>query len=146
MNDRVEIIANDKGNRTIPSYVAFTETERLIGDAAKNKVARNPVNTVFDAKRLTGRKYNDTIVQKDCKLWPFRVEGGHDDKPMIVVKFLRENKKFHSEEISSMVFIKMKEISESFLSKPIKHAVITQLISMIFLKTSHKRCRSYCRT
>ena len=87
MNDRVEIIANDQGNRTTPSYVAFTETERLIGDAAKNQVARNPVNTVFDAKRLIGRKYNESIVQKDCKLWPFKVEGGHDDKPMIVVKF-----------------------------------------------------------
>jgi heat shock protein 1/8 len=125
MNDRVEIIANDQGNRTTPSYVAFTETERLIGDAAKNQVARNPVNTVFDAKRLIGRKYNDTIVQKDCKLWPFKVEGGHDDKPMISIKFKGEQKKFHPEEISSMVLIKMKEIAESFLSKPIKHAVIT---------------------
>ena len=125
MNDRVEIIANDQGNRTTPSYVAFTETERLIGDAAKNQVARNPVNTVFDAKRLIGRKYNDPIVQKDCKLWPFKVEGGHEDKPMIVVKFKGENKKFHPEEISSMVLVKMKEIAESFLSKPIKHAVIT---------------------
>ena len=125
MNDRVEIIANDQGNRTTPSYVAFTETERLIGDAAKNQVARNPVNTVFDAKRLIGRKYNDSIVQKDCKLWPFKVEGGHEDKPMIVVKFKGETKKFHPEEISSMVLVKMKEIAESFLSKPIKHAVIT---------------------
>ena len=125
MNDKVEIIANDQGNRTTPSYVAFTETERLIGDAAKNQVARNPVNTVFDAKRLIRRKYNDSIVQKDCKLWPFKVECGHEDKPMIVVKFKGENKKFHPEEISSMVLVKMKEIAESFLSKPIKHAVIT---------------------
>ena len=127
MNDRVEIIANDQGNRTTPSYVAFTETERLIGDAAKNQVARNPVNTVFDAEKLIRRKYNDIIVQKDCKSWPFQVEGRHDDKPMIFVKFKGENKKFHPEEISSMVFVKMKEIAESFLSKPIKHTVITVL-------------------
>lgn len=125
MNDRVEIIANDQGNRTTPSYVAFTETERLIGDAAKNQVARNPTNTVFDAKRLIGRKFTDTIVQKDCKLWPFQVEAGPDDKPRIVVKFKGETKKFFAEEISSMVLTKMKETAEAFLSKTIKHAVIT---------------------
>merc|ERR1712066_241100 len=86
MNDRVEIIANDQGNRTTPSYVAFTEQERLIGDAAKNQVARNPVNTVFDAKRLIGRKFSDDTVQADTKLWPFKVEAGPADKPLIVVK------------------------------------------------------------
>jgi L1 cell adhesion molecule like protein len=125
MNDRVEIIANDQGNRTTPSYVGFTETERLIGDAAKNQVARNPTNTVFDAKRLIGRKFTDTVVQKDMKLWPFQVEAGPDDKPRIVVKFKGETKKFFAEEISSMVLTKMKETAEAFLSKPIKHAVIT---------------------
>merc|ERR1711988_2020024 len=126
-NDGVEIIANDQGNRTTPSYVAFTETERLIGDAAKNQVARNPVNTVFDAKRLIGRKFNDSIVQKDCKLWPFKVEstGGTEDKPIIAVKHKGEFKKFHPEEISSMVLVKMKEVAEAFLSKTVKHAVIT---------------------
>lgn len=72
-NERVQIIANDQGNRTTPSYVGFTDSERLIGDAAKNQTAKNPLNTIFDAKRLIGRKFNDPIVQKDCKLWPFKV-------------------------------------------------------------------------
>merc|ERR1719230_779957 len=85
-NDRVEIVANDQGNRTTPSYVAFSETERLIGDAAKNQVARNLENTVFDAKRLIGRKFTDPIVQADCKLWPFKVIAGAGVKPMIVVQ------------------------------------------------------------
>ena len=86
-NDKVEIITNDQGLNTTPSYVAFTEDERLIGDSAKNQTARNPLNTVFDAKRLIGRKFNDPIVQKDCKLWPFKVESGADDKPVIAVKY-----------------------------------------------------------
>jgi L1 cell adhesion molecule like protein len=97
MNDRVEIIANDQGNRTTPSYVAFTETERLVGDAAKNQAARNPTNTIFDAKRLIGRKWDDPVVQRDVKLWPFKVESGPDGKPVIVVKFKGETKKFHAE-------------------------------------------------
>jgi L1 cell adhesion molecule like protein len=125
VNDRVEIIANDQGNRTTPSYVGFTDTERLIGDAAKNQVARNPVNTVFDAKRLIGRKFDDPIVQKDIKLWPFKVEAGPDGKPFIVVKFKGETKKFHAEQISSMVLLKMKETAEAFLNKPVKDAVVT---------------------
>lgn len=124
-NDRVEIIANDQGNRTTPSYVAFTENERLIGDAAKNQVARNPINTVFDAKRLIGRKYQDDTVQRDMKHWPFKVESGADDKPIISVKYKGETKKFHPEEISSMVLVKMKEIAEAYLGKTVKNAVIT---------------------
>ena len=124
-NERVDIIANDQGNRTTPSYVGFTETERLIGDAAKNQVARNPCNTVFDAKRLIGRKFKDDLVQKDMKLWPFKVEAGKDDKPIIVVKFKGETKKFQAEEISSMVLIKMKETAEAYLNKEVKHAVVT---------------------
>jgi heat shock protein 1/8 len=124
-NERVEIIANDQGNRTTPSYVAFTETERLIGDAAKNQTAKNPINTVFDAKRLIGRKFQDPIVQKDIKLWPFKVEAGPDDKPVIVVKYKNETKKFHPEEISSMVLTKMKETAEAFVGEPIKNAVVT---------------------
>jgi len=88
-------------------------------------VAKNPTNTVFDAKRLIGRKFNDPIVQKDMKLWPFTVEGGADDKPVIVVKFKGETKKFHPEEISSMVLVKMKETAEAFLGSTVKNAVIT---------------------
>lgn len=114
-NERVQIIANDQGNRTTPSYVGFTETERLIGDAAKNQTAKNPINTVFDAKRLIGRKFSDPIVQKDMKLWPFKLESGPDEKPLIVVKYKNEVKKFHPEEISSMVLTKMKETAEAFL-------------------------------
>lgn len=114
-NDRVWIIANDQGNRTTPSYVAFTETERLIGDSAKNQVAKNPNNTVFDAKRLIGRKFADPVVQKDMQHWPFKVEAGTDNKPQIVVKFKGETKKFYPEEISSMVLTKMKETAEAYL-------------------------------
>ncbi|ESQ29649.1 hypothetical protein EUTSA_v10023343mg [Eutrema salsugineum] len=101
-HDRVEIIANDQGNRTTPSYVAFTDSERLIGDAAKNQVAMNPVNTVFDAKRLIGRRFSDTSVQSDMKLWPFKIIPGPADKPMIVVNYKGEEKQFAAEEISSM--------------------------------------------
>ncbi|XP_028789727.1 heat shock 70 kDa protein-like [Neltuma alba] len=124
-NDRVEIIANDQGNRTTPSYVAFTDTERLIGDAAKNQVAMNPQNTVFDAKRLIGRRYSDPSVQSDMKLWPFKVIPGAGDKPMIVVNYKGEEKHFAPEEISSMVLTKMKEVAEAFLGLSIKNAVIT---------------------
>ena len=124
-NDGVEIIANDQGNRTTPSYVAFTDTERLIGDAAKNQVARNPENTVFDAKRLIGRKFNDPIVQADIKLWPFKVVAGAGDKPMIEVNFQGETKKFHPEEISSMILNKMKDTAEAYLGQKVTDAVVT---------------------
>ncbi|XVF86313.1 hypothetical protein PTKIN_Ptkin18bG0029600 [Pterospermum kingtungense] len=124
-NDRVEIIANDQGNRTTPSYVAFTDTERLIGDAAKNQVAMNPQNTVFDAKRLIGRRFSDPSVQADMKHWPFKVVAGPGDKPMIVVTYKGEEKQFAAEEISSMVLTKMKEVAEAFLGHSVKNAVIT---------------------
>lgn len=124
-NDRVEIIANDQGNRTTPSYVAFTETERLIGDAAKNQVAKNPHNTVFDAKRLIGRKFNEQVVQKDMQHWPFKVEAGNDGRPVIVVQHKGEAKRFFPEEISSMVLTKMKETAETYLGETVKNAVIT---------------------
>merc|ERR1711990_964695 len=124
-NDKVEIVANDQGINTTPSYVAFTEEERLIGDAAKNQVARNPMNTVFDAKRLIGRKFSEQTVQNDCKLWPFKVVSGPSEKPLIVVKYMGEEKKFQAEEISSMVLTKMKEIAETFLGKTVKNAVVT---------------------
>ncbi|KAK7329910.1 hypothetical protein VNO77_24092 [Canavalia gladiata] len=124
-NDRVEIIPNDQGNRTTPSYVAFTDTERLIGDAAKNQVAMNPQNTVFDAKRLIGRRFSDASVQNDMKLWPFKVVAGPGDKPMIVVTYKGEEKKFAAEEISSMVLTKMREVAEAFLGHAVKNAVVT---------------------
>jgi hypothetical protein len=116
MNEKVEIIANEQGNRTMPSYVAFTDTERLIGEAAKNQVARNPEHTIFDAKRLIGRKFNEDLVQKDMKLWPFKVvDSGQDHKPMIVVKWKGKEEKFYAEQISSMVLTKMKESAEDYL-------------------------------
>ncbi len=124
-NDRVEIIANDQGNRTTPSYVAFTAEERIIGDAAKNQVAMNCENTVFDAKRLIGRKYSDKVVQADKKHWPYNVIADDNDKPLIEVMYKEEKKRFSAEEISSMVLIKMKEVAESYIGKEVKNAVIT---------------------
>lgn len=121
---KVEIIANDQGNRTTPSYVAFTDTERLIGDAAKNQVAMNPENTVFDAKRLIGRKFEDPVVVSDSKLWPFAVVN-EGSKPKIKVQYKGEDKTFFPEEISSMVLTKMKETAEAFLGKTVNDAVIT---------------------
>merc|ERR1719379_3392218 len=124
-NDRVEIIANDQGNRTTPSYVAFTDSERLIGDSAKNQVAMNPRNTVFDAKRLIGRKFSDSSVQSDAKLFPYKIVSGTGEKPLIEVQFKGETKQFSSEEISSMILVKMKEIAESYLGKTVNDAVVT---------------------
>merc|ERR1711998_455487 len=124
-NDRVEIIANDQGNRTTPSYVAFTDSERLVGDAAKNQAAMNPINTVFDAKRLIGRKFGDSAVQSDMKNFPFKVVAKDGDKPAIQVQYKGEEKTFLPEEISSMILIKMKETAEGFLGKDVKNAVVT---------------------
>merc|ERR1711871_1208601 len=123
-NDRVEIIANDNGNRTTPSYVAFTDTERLIGDAAKNQTAANPRNTIFDAKRLIGRDMGDSHIQADMKHWPFKVEG-KDGKPHLRVESKGESKVFSPEEISSMILSKMKETAESYLGEAVTDAVIT---------------------
>ena len=124
-NDRVEIIANDQGNRTTPSYVAFTDSERLVGDSAKNQTAMNPTNTVFDAKRLIGRKFSDSKVQEDIKDWPFKVVSGQGDKPIIEVDFKGDKKRFDPEEISSMVLVKMKEIAEMYMGTDVKDAVVT---------------------
>ncbi|KAL4229503.1 hypothetical protein ACF0H5_012543 [Mactra antiquata] len=121
---KVEIIANDQGNRTTPSYVAFTDTERLIGDAAKNQVAMNPTNTIFDAKRLIGRKFAESAVQSDMKHWPFDVIAD-GEKPMLKVEYKGEGKVFTPEEISSMVLNKMKETAEAFLGKSVIDAVVT---------------------
>jgi len=121
---KVEIIANDQGNRTTPSYVAFTDTERLIGDPAKNQVAINPTNTIFDAKRLIGRKFDDATVQADMKHWPFKViKVG--DKPKLEVEYKNEEKTFTPEEVSAMVLTKMKETAEAYLGMEVKDAVVT---------------------
>jgi len=126
INGKVEIIPNDMGERTTPSYVAFTDDERLIGDAAKNQITKNPVNTIFDAKRLIGRKFEDHIVQEDIRLWPFKVvkeETG--DRPQIQVTYQKQTKKFFAEEVSAMVLTKMKKIAEDYLGGKVEDAIIT---------------------
>jgi len=123
--DRVEIIANDQGDRTTASVVAFTDSERLIGGAAKNQGNLNPENTIFDAKRLIGRRFSDPVVQDDMKHWPFKIVAKEGDKPYIQVEYKGEKKLFAPEEISAMVLTKMKQIAESYLGHQIKNAVIT---------------------
>ncbi|XP_074270397.1 heat shock cognate 70 kDa protein 2-like [Silene latifolia] len=126
---RVEIITNDLGNRTTPSWVAFNQHERLIGEAAKNQVAVNASNTIFDAKRLIGKKFSDKSVQNDMKLWPFKViptpDSDYGKNPLIEVTFKGEEKQFSPEEISSMILSKMKDMAESYLGSKVKHAVVT---------------------
>ncbi|PRQ59128.1 putative Heat shock protein 70 family [Rosa chinensis] len=121
----VEIIVNDQGNRNTPSYVAFTDTESLVGDAAFNQILRNPTYSIFDAKRLIGRKFSDATVQSDLKLWPFKVIKGPDDKPMIVVTHQGQEKMCAAEEISSMVLTKMRKTAEAYLGSTVMNAVIT---------------------
>jgi len=123
-NGKVEIIPNDQGNRITPSYVAFTDSERLIGDAAKHQVASNPTNTVYDAKRMIGRRYSDKVVQKDIKLWPFEVIN-KDGKPYVKVQYQGAERTFAPEEISAMVLTKMKQVAEAYLGKTVTHAVVT---------------------
>ena len=123
-DNRCEIIANDQGNRTTPSFVSFTETERLIGDGAKNQSSMNPENTIFDAKRLIGRKFDDPAVQSDIKHFPFTVIS-EDNKPKIQATYQGELKTFQPEEISSMVLTKMKEVAESYIGETVTDAVIT---------------------
>ncbi|KAM3223231.1 hypothetical protein ACQJBY_056901 [Aegilops geniculata] len=124
-NGRVEIVANEQGNRLTPSYVAFTTSKRFIGDAAKNQVEMNPANTIFDSKRLIGRRFADASVQNDIKHWPFKVISGPEDKPMIVVKYKGVEQQFAAEEISSMVLVKMRETAEAYLGSTVKNAVVT---------------------
>jgi L1 cell adhesion molecule like protein len=124
VNGKVEIIANDQGNRTTPSYVAFTDTERLIGDGAKNQASMNPQNTIFDAKRLIGRRFDDHVIQDDMKHWPFKVIS-ENNKPYFEVEFMNETKRFAPEEISAMVLTKMKETAEIYLGHQVDDAVIT---------------------
>lgn len=124
-NGRVEIIPNDQGNRITPSYVAWSETdERLVGDAAKNQATVNPVKTVFDAKRLIGRTFDEPTVQADMKLWPFKVIN-KSNRPMIEIDFTDGSKQFAAEEISAMVLGYMKKIAEAYLGEEVKSAVIT---------------------
>ncbi|CAL5191512.1 unnamed protein product [Lathyrus oleraceus] len=124
-HNRVEIIHNDQGNRITPSFVSFKDDQRLIGDAALHQAASNPTNTVFDAKRLIGRKFSDSVIQNDLNLWPFKVISGVHDKPMIVVQYKGEEKHFCAEEISSMVLRKMREVAEKFVEFPVKNVVVT---------------------
>jgi L1 cell adhesion molecule like protein len=124
-NDRVEIIANDQGERTTPSWVSFSDTERLIGGAAKMQGSVNPQHTIFDAKRLIGRRFSDTVVQQDMKHWPFKVIAGNNDNPIFEVQYLGEKKTFTPEEISAMVLVKMKQTAESYLGETVKNAVVT---------------------
>lgn len=123
-NGKAEVIANNMGNRTTPSYVAFTDTERLVGDDAFNQMARNPENTVFDTKRLIGRDFNDPTVKTDMKHWPFKVVQ-EDGRCKIQVEYKGETKTMYPEEISAMVLTKMKEIAESYLGHKVENAVIT---------------------
>ena len=124
-DNRCEIISNDQGNRTTPSYVAFTDTERIIGDGAKNQASQNPENTVYDAKRLIGRKFSDPIIQNEIKGFPFGVITSKGDKPKIKVDYKGEEKTYHPEEISSMVLTKMKETAEAYVGHEVIDAVIT---------------------
>jgi len=124
-NDRVEILASESGARSIPSYVAFTDTDRLVGEAAKSQAAGNTANTVFDAKRLIGRKFSDPLVQEDIKRYPFKVVGDASDRPQIVVQTKDGEKKFFPEEISAMLLQKMKQMVESYVGEEVKDAVIT---------------------
>ena len=126
-NGRVEIIANDQGNRITPSYVGFVPStgERLIGDAAKNQAPSNPTNTIFDAKRLIGRRFDDKEVQRDLKHYPFKVKAGSMQQPVVEVKVGDKAKTFTAEEISAMILGKMKETAETYLGHKVTHAVVT---------------------
>ena len=124
-NDRVEILASESGARSIPSYVAFTDTDRLVGEAAKSQAAGNTANTIYDAKRLIGRKFSDPLVQEDIKRYPFKVVGDTSDRPQIVVQTKDGEKKFYPEEISAMLLQKMKQMVESYVGCEVKDAVIT---------------------
>lgn len=121
---QVEIIPNEQGNRITPSYVAWDDKERMIGDAAKNQATINPERTVFDVKRMIGRKFDDPSVQKDRKMWPFHVLD-KKGKPVIKVVTNNGDKEFSPEEISAMMLSKMKQIAESYLGEEVKNAVIT---------------------
>ncbi|XP_036895803.1 heat shock cognate 71 kDa protein-like [Sturnira hondurensis] len=121
---KVELIASDQGNQTNPSYVTFTDTEQLISDAAKNQVTMNPTNTVFDAKCLIGRRFDDAVVQSGMKHWPFMVVNDAG-RPKVQVEYKGETKSFYPEEVSSMVLTKTKEITEAYLGKTVTNVIVT---------------------
>ena len=123
-NGKVEIIANDQGNRTTPSYVSFNEKERLIGDSAKTASSQNPTNTIYDAKRLIGRDFNDPLLQSDMKSLTYTIVNA-SNKPKIQVDYLGERKIFTPEEVSAMILTRLKETAESYLGESVKDAVIT---------------------
>jgi len=123
-NGKVEIIANDQGNRTTPSYVSFTENERLIGDGAKNAAASNPTNTLYDAKRMIGRNFSDSKLQDDMKHFSFSVVD-RNDKPKMKVNYQGQDKELTPEEVSAMILTKMKETAEAYLGCTVKNAVVT---------------------
>ena len=139
---KVEIIANEQGNTITPSYVAFTQTERLFGDSAKSQISTNPTNTVFDAKRLIGRKWDEPVIQADRKLWPFKVvnEAG---RPKVKVEYRGETKTFFAEEISSMVLTKMKETTEAYLGKTVTNVVVT--VPASFNDSQRQATKDACR-
>ncbi|KAI3759877.1 hypothetical protein L1987_50261 [Smallanthus sonchifolius] len=122
---RVEVIPNEQGNNITPSYVAFNDAELLVGDGAKNHIARNPTNTVFDVKRLIGCRFHESQVQKDMESWPFKIIEGPAEKPTVVVKLKGEEKKYAPKELSAMVLKKMKECAEAFIGRVVTDAVIT---------------------
>ena len=143
-NDKVEIIANDQGNRTTPSWVAFTENEKLVGESAKSQANMNPSNTIFDVKRLLGYKYSDPILQKELHHLPYIVKRGNHDVPLISVLYKKNKKEFTPQEISAFILEKMKQTAESYLGKEVKNAVIT--VPAYFndaQASSNKRCWIY---
>jgi len=125
-NGKVDIIPNDIGERRTPSYVAFTDSEILVGDTAKNQITRNPTNTVFDSKRLIGRKFEDRVVQDYMKFWPFKVvKDKNSNKPQVLVIYQKKEKRFYAEEIYAMVLQKLKQTANDFLDKEVKYVVIS---------------------
>ena len=124
-NNTVEIIANSAGNRTTPSWVSFTDTDRLVGDAAKSMASSNATNTVYDIKRLMGRKFSDPVVQKELKTFPFKVFTDDTDRCKVEVLYKGDVKQYTPEEISAMILTNMKETAEAYLGQPVKKAVVT---------------------
>jgi len=124
-DNNVEIIANDQGNRTTPSWVAFNENEKLVGESAKNQYNSNPENTIYDVKRFMGQKFQDTNVQNEMKHMPYKVVSGKNNNPMLCVEYKNEKKEFSPQEISAFILEKMKSTAESYLGKEVKNAVIT---------------------